>query len=138
MADPAVVTALLLQQCESLVISSPAMPIAYPDVAFDPKTKAPDGKYLRVDLFKNAPFWEGLSSGRIDQGLLQIMVVWPRNRGIIKPAEVAALVEEHFKKGTRMTGSGVTVKVNREPYSSSPITSPDKSETPVTIPWIAV
>ncbi|WGM31498.1 phage tail terminator-like protein [Brevundimonas sp. NIBR11] len=135
MADPAVVTALLLQQCESLVISSPAMPIAYPDVAFSPPA---DGKYLRVELFKNAPFWEGLASGRIDQGLLQIMVVWPRNRGIIKPAEVAALVEEHFKKGTRMTGSGVTVKVNREPYSSSPITSPDKSETPVTIPWIAV
>ena len=135
MADPAVVTALLLQQCESLVISSPSMPIAFPDVAFTPPA---DGKYLRVDLFKNAPFWEGLASGRIDQGLLQIMVVWPRHRGIIKPAEVAALVEEHFKKGTKMFGSGATVKVNKEPWTSSAITGDISTETPVTIPWIAV
>jgi hypothetical protein len=135
MADPAVVAQLILEHAEAMVIGSPALPIAYPDVNFTPPA---DGKYLRVDLFKNAPFWEGLSTGRIDQGLLQVMVVWPRGEGIIKPAEVAALVLEHWSKGTRMFGSGTGVKVNREPWVASPIPSDHETEMPVTIPWVAV
>jgi len=135
MADPAVVAQLILEHAEAMVIGSPALPIAYPDVTFIPPT---DGKYLRLDLFNNEPFWQGLSSGRIDQGLMQVMVVWPRAEGRIKPAEVAALVMEHWAKLTVLQGSGVRVKVNREPYVSSPILSDHETETPITIPWNAV
>ena len=134
MADPAVVAQLILEHSESMAIDWPALPIAYPDVDFSPPA---DGKYLRLDLFNNAPFWEGLSSGRIDQGLMQVTVVWPRAEGRIKPAEVAALVMEHWKKLTTLSGSGTRVKINREPWVSSPILSDHQTETPVTIPWVA-
>lgn len=140
MADPAVVAQLILEHSESMAIDWPALPIAYPDVNFTPPVR-PDGSagpYLRLDLFNNAPFWEGLSSGRIDQGLLQVTVVWPRAEGRIKPAEVAALVMEHWKKLTILSGSGTRVKINREPWVSSPILSEHQTETPVTIPWNAV
>ncbi len=134
MADPAVVAALLLAHAEDMEIGSPALPIAYPEIDFPPPA---DGKYLRVDLFKNAPFWEGLKSGRIDQGLLQVSVVWPRGQGIIKPAEAAALVMAHWAKLTTLSGSGVRVKVNKEPWDASPVSDDHETMIPVTIPWNA-
>lgn len=135
MADPAVVSALLMEHCEAMVIGSPALPIAYPDVAFTPPTS---GKYLRVDLFRNAPFWEGLSSGRVDQGLLQVTVVWPRGLGVIQPAEAAALVMEHWSKLTALNGSGTRVRVSREPWASSPLLDEHQTELPVTVSWTAI
>lgn len=134
MADPAVVATLLLERCATLSVGSPVLPVAMPEMTFTPPS---DGRYLRVDLFSNAPFWEGLASGRIDQGLLQVTVVWPRLKGLIAPARAAAEVMAHFPKGLRLHGSGVTVKINREPWAASPITEPDKSSTPVTVSWTA-
>lgn len=134
MADPAVVAALLMEHCEAMVIGSPALPIAWPEVNFTPPVS---GKYLRIDLFTNAPFWQGVTNGRMDQGLLQVTVVWPRGQGIIKASEVAALVMEHFAKGLVLIGSGVRVKINREPWAASPITEDDKTSIPVTVSWVA-
>jgi hypothetical protein len=135
MADPAVVAQLILEHAEAMVIGSPSLPIAYPDVTFVPPA---DGKYLRLDLFTNEPFWQGLSSGRIDQGLLQVMVVWPRAEGRIRPLEVAAMVMEHWAKLTTLQGSGTRVRVNKEPWAATPLLSPSETETPITIPWNAV
>jgi hypothetical protein len=134
MADPAVVAALLFQRCESMVISAPTMPIAFPDVAFTAPT---DGKYLRVDFFANAPAWESLSGDALSMGLLQISVVWPKGVGVVKPREVAHLVEAHFSKGLQMSGQGVRVKVSRKPWTASPIIEDTQTLTPVTIPWTA-
>lgn len=134
MADPAVVATLLLERCATLSVGSPVLPVAMPEMSFTPPA---DGRYLRVDLFSNAPFWEGLASGRIDQGLLQITVVWPRLKGLIAPKRAEAEVCAHFFKGLRLHGSGVTVKVNREPWAASPITEPDKVSIPVTVSWTA-
>lgn len=134
MADPAVVATLLLGRCSTLSVGMPKLPVAMPEMTFTPPA---DGRYLRIDPFTNRPFWEGLSSGRIDQGLLQITVVWPRLKGLIAPNRAVAEVLAHFPKGLRLRGSGVTVKINREPWAASPITEPDKSSTPVTVSWVA-
>ena len=137
MADPAAVARLLLARCEAMSIGSPVLPIAMPDVAFDPGVKAPDGRYLRVDLFNNAPLWDGLSIGRIDQGLLQVTVIWPKGKGTIKPLEAAAAVEAHFHKGLTLYGPGLRVKVNRSPWTASPLFEDSRTLIPVTIPWVA-
>lgn len=135
MADPAIVAQLLLTRCEALNVGTPKLPVAMPDVTF----KAPtDGRYLRVDLFDNQPAWQGLASGRIDQGLLQIMIVWPKGKGIIAHRRAAKQVMDHFAKGTRLFGPATRVTVNREPVLASPIMGDVTTETPVTIFWTAV
>ena len=133
MPDPAVVAALLLERCEGL---SSILPVAFPDVPFDPAQDAPDGRYFTVDLFSNSPFWEGLTSGRIDQGLMQVTVVWPKGEGLAA-RRAAAQVIAHFPKALTLPGAGVRVKVNRETWQASPILDDDSTSIPVTISWTA-
>lgn len=134
MADPAVVAGLLLARCETLSVGSPVLPVAMPGIPFTPPS---NNKWLRVDAFFNAPAWEGLADGTVDQGLLQIVVVWPWNRGVIAPRRIAAEVMAHFPKGLILTGSGVKVTINKTPWAASPILEEPVSMTPVTISWVA-
>jgi hypothetical protein len=130
MADPAAVATALFERCETLSVGSPALPIAYPDVAFTPPG---DGRYLQVDLFANVPRWQGLASGRLDQGLLQITVVTPPGEGIVKARELANVVMSHFPKGLRLGA----VKISAEPWDASPLIGDGETRTPITIPWVA-
>ncbi|KQS55902.1 hypothetical protein ASG17_07580 [Brevundimonas sp. Leaf363] len=139
MSDPAVVAKLLLARCESLSVGSPAMPVAMPDVSFTPPV---DGKgkpkpYLRVSLFPNAPFWAALAVGRVDQGLLQVTVVWPKLKGNIKPIAAAGQVIAHFPKGLVLSEGATRVKISGDAWHGAPV--PDDTETliAVTIPWRA-
>lgn len=134
MANPVVVAGLLMGRCEEMTSANPGLPVAYPDAPFTPPT---DGRYLRADLFTNAPFWEGLSSGRIDQGLLQITVVWPRNTGALAIREAVADVMAHFPKGLLLVAAAARVRVNREPWPASPIIEDDKTSIPITVSWVA-
>ena len=103
-------------------------------ISFTPPT---DGRYLRVDLFRNAPFWEGLASGRMDQGLLQVTLIWPKHKGLIVQARAINQVMDHFPKGLTLHGSGTRVKINREPWAASPLMGDVSTETPITISWTA-
>lgn len=134
MADPAQVAKAILARCELMETTGPTLPVAMPDVAFTPPA---DGRYLRIDLFSNAPFWEGLTTGRVDQGLLQVTVVWPKGKGLIKPRQAAAQVMAHFPKGLKLFGPATRVTVNREPWAASPIKGDVSTETPITISWTA-
>lgn len=134
MASPDLIADALLARCATLSIGSPALPIAYPDKPFKPAVDAPDGKYVEVALFFNRPAWEGVASGKVDQGLLQITVVWPRNAGVIKPLEAVAEVMAHFPKALALSNG---VKVSAEPYAASPIIEGSETRIPVTIPWMA-
>ena len=134
MADPADIASALLARCATLSVGSPALPIAYPEAA-EKFTPAPDGKYLEVSYFSNRPAWEGLASGRMDQGLLQVTVVWPKNKGIVGPSRHAAEVMAHFPKGLALADG---VRVSGHPYPASPLTDTSDVRIHVTIPWIAV
>lgn len=140
MADPSIVATLLLTRCEALNVGTPKLPVAMPDVKFTPPVDVSKNPlpYLRVDLFDNQPAWQGLASGRIDQGLLQIMIVWPKGKGVIAHRRAAKQVMDHFAKGTRLFGPATRVTVNREPVLASPIMGDVSTETPVTIFWTAV
>ncbi|MFN3858112.1 MAG: phage tail terminator-like protein [Caulobacter sp.] len=131
MADLAAVADALLTRCSSLAVGSPALTIAWPDVAFTPPAS---GKYLEVRVFFNRPRFEGLASGVLDQGLLQVTVVWPKGAGIIQPASAAEAVKAHFPKGLTLSGG---VKVVAAPYAASPLIDQSETRIPVTITWTA-
>jgi len=134
MAEPAEIASALFARCATISTGSPTLPVAYPESAatFTPPA---DGKYLEVAFFSNRPAWEGLASGRMDQGLLQVTVVWPKNKGIVGPSRHAASVMAHFPKGLALADG---VRVSGQPYASSPLIEASDVRVPVTIPWIAV
>jgi hypothetical protein len=133
---PAQIIDALLARLQALTLD-PELPVAWPEVAFAPETDAPDGKYLAVSFFPNRPAWEGIASGKVDQGLLQVSVVWPKGEGQIAPLQVAASVMAQFAKGLELVSGATKVKVYGEPWAAPPIVEADKVSVPITIPWKA-
>jgi hypothetical protein len=125
----------LFARAAALSVGSPALPIVYGEhpATYDPTT----GKYLLVQTFPNRPRWEGMTSGRLDQGILQITVVWPKNLGDIKPLEAAAAVIAHFPLAYEMVSGVTRVKVSGQPWVAQPIREADKVSFPISIPWTA-
>jgi hypothetical protein len=126
----------LFARVATLVTGSPTLPVSYPEPA---ATFAPpaDGKYLDVSYFPNKPQWEGITSGAMDQGLLQITVVWPKNLGVIAPLQVAATVMAHFPKALSLSNGTTRVKISAEPWAGAPIPADSENRTAITIPWTA-
>jgi hypothetical protein len=115
------------------------MPVARPEINADPETDD-NGQikpFLRIDYLPNRLKWEGLASGRIDQGLLQITVTFPPNRGILAPAEIIGQVLAAFAKGATLQADDVTVRIDKEPWVSAQISESDRVGYPISIPWIA-
>lgn len=134
MADYADIMLALLTRASTLSIGSPALPIAMPERPLDPPA---DGKYLQVEPFINAPAWNGLNGGRMDQGLMQITVVWPRNEGLIGASDVVDAVCAHFTAGLSLHQGGATVKITQDARAASPLSEGSELRIPVTIPWKA-
>lgn len=125
----------LLARCSGLAEGVPTLPIAMPEITFTPPAS---GKYLQVDFFANKPAWEGLSSGKLAQGMLQITVVWPRGAGIVASATAAQSVIDHFTKGLILRSGVAKVTISGEPWAATPISDPTEIRVPITIPWVAV
>jgi len=134
MADVDDIADALLARCATLAVGSPALTIAMPEVSFTPPAS---GKYLDVAIFYNRPAWEGVASGRLDQGLLQVTVVWPKGQGVVKPMEAAQTVMAHFAKGLTLQSGTANVKITAAPYATSPLIDEFDVRVPVTIGWKA-
>lgn len=135
MATGAEIFDALMGRVATLSVGSPPLPIAYPEIGFDPPEDEVGNPlpYLDVSDFPNRPLWEGLSDGRVDQGWLQITVVWPKGRGLVAPKAAADEVIAHFPKGLQLSG----VKISAQPWQASPITDASECRVPVSIPWVA-
>lgn len=144
MAEPADIAIALLDRVETLEVPDPVgggfLPIAMPDVVppwsvADPDAEPPE-RYVFVNLFDNRPAWEGVSNGKLDQGLLQISLVWPPNTGAIQSRLAVQAVLAHFPKNMILRNVTASVKVSGEPWASSAIIG-DLTMIPVTVPWVA-
>lgn len=123
----------LLARAESLAVLSPALPIVFaePGADYDPPS---GGQYLLVVNYPNRPAWEGVASGVMDQGLLMVTLVSPKNQGEIGALEAVQEVKDHFPKGHVMASGATTVKVAREPWHTV-IRETHEVRFPITIPW---
>lgn len=128
--DMAVVFDTLMGRTGQISSGSPSLPISWPEKEF---TTPDDGRYLEVIIFPNRPSFEGLASGRVDQGLLQISVVWPKGEGVIAAMEIADEVAAQFYMGSRFG----RIKVYRQPWISTPLSEDDRVKIPITIPWVS-
>lgn len=125
------VARLLLDRCAGL-----PLPVAFPEHpgGFSPPA---DGKYYEVRFFPNNHAWEGVSTGLLGQGLLQVNVVWPKGKGIIAPHGAVTAVKQRFPKDHRLFGDGVSVKITNEPSDGSALPDATEVRVAVTIAWSA-
>lgn len=130
----------LLAKLGALTLS-PAIPIAWPNVAFAPPVDS-QGKpspFLRANDIPAPTLGLSLSStGTNDYvGLFQVDVMWPQGGGVSAAKEVAAAIIAHMKRGTQMDRQSVRVEVTRA--SLGPVISDDpRIMIPVTITYRAL
>jgi hypothetical protein len=131
----AIIEDLLLTRAALMATQGPALPTAMPDAAF---TKPANGKYLEVRHLTNQPKWESLASDgpSIEQGILQVIVHWPKTQGSIPYKNVVGQVKAFFCKGTTLCRSGIKVTVYRKPWTTSPLIDTD-TQVPISIPYQA-
>jgi hypothetical protein len=129
----------LFARADTLSVGSPALPVTFPEEPsdFDPKTDAPDGRYIEFVAFLNRPGYEGVTNGVLDQGIAQATVVFPRNAGVVAPTQLADEVAAHFAKNTALFNGSTKVSLDREPTVHTPMPDGSEVRVPVTIPWSA-
>lgn len=136
-APEAAIPALLFNHLSTLSLA-PALPIAWPDVPFEPTIGQ---RFLAVDYLPNRstdPFL-AFDDGTLYRGLLQIAVVAPRGAGALGAARIAAAIAKHFGAGTtlRPTDQSFALRINARPSVGGPIPEDKWTRTPVTIAWRA-
>lgn len=130
----------LLARVASLVLSSPSLPVAYPDVAFTPpENSGVRLPYVHVKLFRAPTNNISVGHDAINQlqGILQLDICYPQGSGAIEPARQQALAISHFKRGTRMTDGETTVAIDLAPIAMSPVEDLPYVRHPVSIRWHA-
>lgn len=112
------------------------LPAAIDDATFTPPFVDGDlPPFLRFDFFNNAPFWQGITEGAVDQGLLQVNLIvshgFDRETAFGYVDQIIAL----YPKAERLPGERV-VKVQSKTWVASAIPEPDRTTYPVTVSWV--
>jgi hypothetical protein len=125
----------LFARATDLETTGPSLPLSVPE---DPDFSRPaDLKYLEAQVFYNVQQWRGLSAGKMDMGLFQVSVIWPKNKGMIAPSNAVDQVMAHFPKGLRLFNGSTVVTISDEPYQGFTLDDDDTVKLPVVIPWSA-
>ena len=113
----------------------PALSIAYENVTFQPVAGV---AYMRVNLLPNTPdnntqgaavYWE--------RGLFQVTLAYPAGTGPAAADTQAQALRTHYKRGTSMLETGVTVIVTETPRVSPGFIDGDRFSVPISIPFQA-
>lgn len=126
----------LLTRLQQLA-DSLALPIAMPDVPFDPADHP--GGYLIANHLPNGTKWEGLSGGgpMMNEGLITLGLALPKNGGVIAGLNFLAAVKAALPSGTVLYSDGVKVKITRAPWTATPQMGQPFTLYPVLIAWEA-
>jgi hypothetical protein len=133
-APEAAIPALLFKHLEDLTFAPP-LPIAWPDVPFDP----PAGPWLAVDFLPNrniSPF-VGHRASVLMRGIFQVAVISPRGAGELASRRIAAAIVAHFAAGTplRPADESFTLQIDGLPSVGASIQEEKWTRTPVTVLW---
>ena len=130
---------ILAALCEHLAALAlvPALPIAFPGVAFPEVGEDKPEIYLAVAFLPNQTRRITLGSDpQQKRGIFQVDVYWTAGVGLIKPLDVAGQIIDHFKNQTLFT-SGIRITITGEPWAASPLSEDDRVKIPVTITYHA-
>lgn len=132
MASSADVVQALLTRAENLPVG---VTVVLPEGTEAPE--APSAGHVEVLFFSNQPLWSAVDTGKIDQGFLQVTVVWPRGDGLIRAHQTVDIVKDYFPKGLVLNEGSARVKISSDPWNAAPISDEHELRIPITIPWTA-
>lgn len=118
-----------------LATLSPALATAYENASFTPVAGA---AYQRVNLLPNTP--DNSTQGAslyFERGLFQVTVCAPGGTGPAAADAQAQAIRNHFKRGTSLVESGITVNITDTPRQSPGYIDGDRWAVPVSIPFQA-
>jgi hypothetical protein len=141
MADAVEVAAesALLNRLVALTFS-PAIPLALPNVTFNPPTVSQTAMWLRATFLPADSFALGIDYGASNQhyGIFQVDVFYGQGGGELAPGRIAASVIRQFARGTRLTKDGFTVDITKTPYRRAMLKDDPWMMIPVSIPYLAL
>ena len=114
-----------------LIAASLGYEVAWPGVNFDPPTS---GTWLQVRFLPNSGSQPGygVSDSVYKQGIYQVTACARPGGGAIDLTDVAREIIDSFPRGTVISNN---IRVTREPYDGSLISTEDKIMIPVTIEY---
>lgn len=110
----------------------PALPsVAWENVAFTPVAGV---TYIQPFLLPGEPFQAeiGTAGANRHSGVYQISIFAPTGGGMAAVNTLAGSLCDHFKRGTSLTYSGVTVTIQKA-YASAAIQETDRVHVPITV-----
>lgn len=116
---------------------SPAIDVAWPNSGYTPTTGT---EYLRPTLLpgRSRAATAGSSGQQFHQGIFQVDIFWPANEGSGGALSEADAIIDHFKRGTNLSASGFTVRIDDDVYVLPANVEPDWYQVPVNIGFYAI
>ena len=120
---------------KKLALLTPAIAIAYENMAFTPVLGTP---YLRANLLPNSPDNSIMGQATyFERGIFQVTACYPLNAGTANAGAKAQAIRNHFKRGTTMVESSVTVIVTKTPSIATAIPDATHYNIPISIEYQA-
>ncbi|WP_368300934.1 phage tail terminator-like protein [Kluyvera sichuanensis] len=117
-SDQSMRIAELLESRIAVICSSLGLPVAWPNIAFDP----PDAPYARVYVLPAQTVGQDLEGQlRTYQGILQVNIIAPAGSGVNQARGLALSIADAFPEGLPLVGGDLTVYINGPPQIRSPI-----------------
>lgn len=108
----------LLESRVAGIAASLGLPIAWPNIAFDP----PDAPYARVYVLPAQTVGQDLEGQiRTYQGILQVNIIVPAGSGVTNARELAQSTADAFPEGLPLVDGDLTVYINGPPQVRTPI-----------------
>ena len=108
----------LLESRIAVICSSLGLPVAWPNIAFEP----PDAPYARVYVLPAQTVGQDLEGQlRTYQGILQVNIIAPAGSGVNQARGLALSIADAFPEGLPLVDGDLTVYINGPPQIRSPI-----------------
>jgi hypothetical protein len=113
---------------------TPALATAWEGVRFTPVTGTP---YQQVNLLPTYTSNPSIGDGHYrEHGIFQVTLCYPSaNVGTKTATQRADLLCTHFKRGTTLTNSGITLTIHKTPSKAQCTIDGDRIRLPVSIYW---
>ncbi|MDZ4033867.1 phage tail terminator-like protein [Kluyvera ascorbata] len=117
-SDQSMRIAELLESRIAVICSSLGLPVAWPNIAFEP----PDAPYARVYVLPAQTVGQDLEGQlRTYQGILQVNIIAPAGSGVNQARGLALSIADAFPEGLPLVDGDLTVYINGPPQIRSPI-----------------
>ena len=117
-SDQSIRIAGLLESRVAVICSSLELPVAWPNLAFEP----PDAPYLRVYVLPAQTVGQDLAGQlRTYQGILQLNIIVPADSGVTSARALAQSIADAFPEGLPLVHEDLTVYINGPPQVRQPI-----------------